>query len=145
MAGRILPYRYSELAATFFHGSAVAWRMGADMSAFGAAYRQLAIDNFQPQMIADIEDTDRVMEVCQQEMADLGYPCHDENEDDWLEFVYAATEMWQIVHEGFVYRSEPNPAKRGGREMVLYTRVNHPAFSKEWAENNLPQETTDER
>lgn len=94
----------------------------------GAIYRQLAYDKFNAQMITDIEDTDRVLEVCQREIKEAGYPCTDTNEDDWMEFVYAAQEIWDIVNIGHVYRREPNPNKPGGSEMVLYTRLNHPAF-----------------
>ena len=82
-------------------------------------------------MIADIEDDARVIEVCQTELADAGYPCSDENEDDWMEYVYMACEIWEIAINGFTYRREKdaNYSNGGiGYNMVLYTRANHPAF-----------------
>lgn len=98
---------------------------------FKAAYRQLAIDNFNTQMIADIENTDRVIEVCQEDLERLGYPANETNEDDWIEYVYMAQEMWEIARNGHVYRRKPNPDKLDGWEFVLYTRANHPAFMED--------------
>ena len=96
-----------------------------------AIYRQLAIDTFIPQWVADLDDDDRLLEICVEEIEKAGYPCSDENEDDWLEYVYMAQEMWLISRTGYVYCRERNPNKRDGWEFVLYTRANHPAFKDE--------------
>lgn len=96
-------------------------------------YRQLAINTFHPQMIADIENNERVIEVCQTELELAGYPCTDENEDDWMEYVYMACEIWEIAINGFVYRREKDANYNNsgkGYNMVLYTRANHPAFAE---------------
>ena len=97
------------------------------MSGVEAMYRQLAYDNFEPQLIRDLEDDENVLEVCQQEIERLGFPLPDD-EDVWLEFVYAAQEMVEIQQNGFVYRKERDDSKPGGWDHVLYTTANHPGF-----------------
>lgn len=97
----------------------------------GAIYRELAIQTFQHQWITNIDDDRRVLAICQEEICKAGYPCTDANEDDWLEYVYAATEIWEIARKGHVYRRERNADKPSGWDFVLYTRINHPAFAGE--------------
>jgi hypothetical protein len=90
----------------------------------GQLYKQLAYDTFEPQLIRDLEDDDRMLEICQKEIEKAGFPIPDDD-DIWLEYVYAAQEMVAIQQEGFVYRKE---ATFHGTEHVLYTAHNHPAF-----------------
>jgi hypothetical protein len=97
-------------------------------------YRKLAHKVFEPQLIVDIDDTDRVIEVCKNLVMEAGYPLlEDDGESEgWIEFVYEAQDMWEIAKEGFVYRAVRNPAKdtatARGFDWTLFTRENHPAF-----------------
>ena len=93
----------------------------------GDVYRQLAYDTFEPQLITDLDDDDKLIEVCQSLIKEAGYPLGD-NEDDWLEYVYAAQEIVTIQQTGWVYRRESDASKPNGWDYVLYTKVNHPAF-----------------
>jgi len=92
----------------------------------GNVYRQLAYDTFEPQLISDPENDEHILEVCEKLIREAGYPLGDE--DDWLEYVYAANEMVAIVQEGHVYRRERDDSKPGGWDYVLYTKDNHPGF-----------------
>lgn len=91
-------------------------------------YAQLAINTFHPQMIVDVEDDDKMFEVCKTEILKAGYPINEDNEDEWLEYIYMAQEMCEISKNGHVYKRERNSKKRNGWEYVLYTRENHPAY-----------------
>ena len=86
-------------------------------------------------MIVDIEDTDRVLSVCEDLITGAGYPLlEDDGESEgWIEFVYEAQDIWEIAKNGFVYKKvkradkvrENNPS---GWYDELFTRANHPAF-----------------
>jgi hypothetical protein len=91
----------------------------------GQLYKQLAYDTFEPQLIRDPEDDDLMLEVCQKEIKAAGFPLPDDD-DIWLEYVYAAQEMVAIQQDGFVYRKERR--EDGSTDHVLYTIHNHPAF-----------------
>tara|TARA_R110000851_G_scaffold59347_6_gene137358 strand:- start:122 stop:433 length:312 start_codon:yes stop_codon:yes gene_type:complete len=95
-------------------------------------YKKLAQNIFNPQLIVDLDDADRVIEVCRSLIASAGYPLPENDDysddDEWLEFVYEAQDMCEISQKGFAYKRERNEEKRGGWEYVLYTRENHPAF-----------------
>lgn len=97
-------------------------------------YRELAYKHFHPQLIRDIEDEENVARVCQTVLGEAGYPVS--AEDDFLEFVFAATEMWEITNNQYTYRRERNPQKvretnPEGWDFVLYTRQNHPAWQED--------------
>lgn len=91
----------------------------------GDFYRELAYKTFQPQLISNPEDSERVLEVCETQIKTSGYP-QPLDEDDFLEYVYAAQEMTEIQLKGHVYRRERKP--NGDWDFVLYTRLNHPGF-----------------
>jgi len=90
-------------------------------------YRQLAYDNFEPQLIRDMEDDALMLAVCQKEIKNAGFPIPDDD-DIWLEFVYAAQEMVAIQQKGFVYINVRDESKPDGWDYMLFTKENHPAF-----------------
>lgn len=93
-------------------------------------YKKLAHKIFHPQLITDIEDTENLINVCKDLVRSAGYPLlEDDGESEgWIEFIYEAQDIWEISKNGFIYKRMKNTSKKDGYEMVLYTRLNHPAF-----------------
>ena len=98
-------------------------------------YRKLAQKIFEPQMIVDFDDTDRVIEVCEALITEAGYPLlEDDGESEgWIEFVYEAGDMWEISKNGYVYKKvkradKVQPNNPSGWYNQLVTRADHPAF-----------------
>ncbi len=88
------------------------------MSKLRKFYREAADEHFKPNMVNNPEDDEAMIEICKKVMRDNGIPYTEENEDDWLEFVYRANELCELQEKGYYYHRVKDDSKPSGWDYV---------------------------